>query len=760
MRQIILLVPNNIKKQVIKEARKKYYNLQIKFMSLEEFIRKLTFDYDNKTIYYLMKKFNLKYDIAILYLNNLLYISDKLDNEKMNRLKEIKKYLDDNNLLIYSNHFRSYVLDKEIYIYGYNYINKYYLNILKNLNYKIINKIRNSYKIDSIFLADSISDEVIFVCNKICSLLKNNISIERIKLIYTKEYEMILDRFFKLYKIPISTVKKSIYSTYDCKMVLNNLEDVSDVIENIEDKNIYNIVIDVLNKFSFADNKEEVRELIIKELKHTYFGVSDNVIGLDDYIEDDDYVFLLGFNKENYPKILKDDDYFSDKEKEILGISTSNEINELERESVISNILGIKNLTITYKLFDSNNNYTKSDLFTDIHILKIENNDYSNSDMLNKVLLAEKLDNLVKFNIKDEQLDLLYSNYSDIDFLGYDNSYKKISSSKLYGFLNNKLSLSYTSMDSYNRCKFKYYIQYILNLNIIKNDFSIIVGELCHYLLANMDNDDFNMDLYYDKYLNSERELSAKELFFLSNIKEEMIFVINTIRKQLSYTTFDKHMYEKRVFINKDQNIKVTFTGIIDKVLYKEEDGFTYLVIVDYKTGNTNIKLDNIEYGIDLQLPIYLYLSSKLDLKNIKIVGFYLQKLLDSNLDNRKEYLVSRENNLKLEGYSINNEHILSKFDKTYNDSKLIKSMKTKKDGFYAYSKVLSEEEIERIVCKVDEIINKTIDSILGGDFEINPKVINNENISCKYCEYRDICYMKDNDIVYINHKKEEEMDE
>ena len=125
MRQIILLVPNNIKKQVIKEARKKYYNLQIKFMSLEEFIRKLTFDYDNKTIYYLMKKFNLKYDIAILYLNNLLYISDKLDNEKMNRLKEIKKYLDDNNLLIYSNHFRSYVLDKEIYIYGYNYINKY-----------------------------------------------------------------------------------------------------------------------------------------------------------------------------------------------------------------------------------------------------------------------------------------------------------------------------------------------------------------------------------------------------------------------------------------------------------------------------------------------------------------------------------------------------------------------------------------------------------------------------------------------------------
>ena len=216
-------------------------------------------------------------------------------------------------------------------------------------------------------------------------------------------------------------------------------------------------------------------------------------------------------------------------------------------------------------------------------------------------------------------------------------------------------------------------------------------------------------------------------------------------------------MYEEKVYVNKDKNIKVTFMGIIDKVLYKEEDDITYLAVIDYKTGNTNIKLDNMEYGIGMQLPIYLYLTSNMKFKNIEVVGFYLQKLLSTNLDNTKDYITARENNLKLEGYSINNPSILSKFDKTYNDSKLIKSMKTSKNGFYSYSKVLDKEEIDNSITSTDEMIDKVIDNILEADFSINPKVIDGENVSCKFCEYRDICFRRENDIVYINRNEEEE---
>ena len=55
----------------------------------------------------------------------------------------------------------------------------------------------------------------------------------------------------------------------------------------------------------------------------------------------------------------------------------------------------------------------------------------------------------------------------------------------------------------------------------------------------------------------------------------------------------------------------VEFKGFIDKIMYKEKDGNTYLSIIDYKTGNPSIKLDHLKYGLSMQLPSYLYLTSK-----------------------------------------------------------------------------------------------------------------------------------------------------
>lgn len=759
MKEYILLIPNSISENIIEKVRKTYYNYNIKFMSLDEFIKKYTFSYDNETIYHIMKKYNIKYSSALVYLNNLYYISDKLDNEKMNKLKEIKEYLDDNNLLIYDKYFRKYVKDKEIYIYGYDYINKYYSSILNGLNYKVIDVDTRKYEIDKIYYSDDITDEVIFVASKICELIKNGIDTSNIKLVYSSEYDFIIDRVFKLYGINVNR-KISIYSVYEVKRILDNLNDIDNIIDSIKNIDIRNKIINVINNYSFIANKEDVRELIIHDLKNTYLDSYEegiNVISLDDYIDDNDYVFLLGFNKENIPRLYKNNDYFTDKEKEILGFDTSIYLNSRKRESTIKRIHSIKNLFISYKLFDAINNYIKSDLLDNVIEEMIINNNYSNSNMINKILLTEKLDNLVKYNIMEDDINLLYSNYQDIDYMKYSNKYNRIDKYKLYKYLDDKLVLAYTSFDNYNRCKFKYYLNNILKINEIRDDFSIIIGNVCHYVLSQMDNEDFDTRRYFDEYLSNERDFTSRELFFLDNIKEEMVFIIDTIRKQLGYTSFDKKMYEEKVYVNKDKNIKVTFMGIIDKVLYKEEDDITYLAVIDYKTGNTNIKLDNMEYGIGMQLPIYLYLTSNMKFKNIEVVGFYLQKLLSTNLDNTKDYITARENNLKLEGYSINNPSILSKFDKTYNDSKLIKSMKTSKNGFYSYSKVLDKEEIDNIITSTDEMIDKVIDNILEADFSINPKVIDGENVSCKFCEYRDICFRRENDIVYINRNEEEE---
>ena len=43
VKEYVLLIPSNIKNKIIKKVREKYYNYNIKFMTMDEFINKYTF---------------------------------------------------------------------------------------------------------------------------------------------------------------------------------------------------------------------------------------------------------------------------------------------------------------------------------------------------------------------------------------------------------------------------------------------------------------------------------------------------------------------------------------------------------------------------------------------------------------------------------------------------------------------------------------------------------------------------------------------
>jgi len=96
----IIICNNDYKKQILKNINKL---INIKFMSMNEFIKSYYFDYDEKTILYIIKNYNTKYEIALEYLKNIYYIEDKKYNsEKLDFLVNLKKELINNNLLIFN----------------------------------------------------------------------------------------------------------------------------------------------------------------------------------------------------------------------------------------------------------------------------------------------------------------------------------------------------------------------------------------------------------------------------------------------------------------------------------------------------------------------------------------------------------------------------------------------------------------------------------------------------------------------------------
>lgn len=758
----ILIIPNNIKNKTIEEINKK--NLNIKIITLDELIKKYTFDYNEKTIYHLMKKENIKYEIALNYIKNIYYIENKnYNNIKLDKLVEIKNYLEENNLLIYDKLFKEYIKNKTIYIYD-NIITKYeekIINEIKNIAEIIIIKKTYNNNTPQIHEFNRIEEEVEFIAHNICNLINNGTNINKIKIVNLKdEYINEIKKTFKIYNIPIELNKKNIYGTKLVQEFIKNYkENINETLDYIKEKynieketnkNIYNKIIDILNKYTWCDNYLEIKELIINKLKNTNIKTKINnkieIVELEEIT--DEYTFIIGFNQGNIPKIYKDEDYIDDNTKKQLKINTSIENNIIEKEKTIKNIKNIKNCIITYKLKTPFQTFYPSSIIEELNTEIIKEHNYNNitySEKNDKIKLTKKLDNLIKYNIKDKELETLYENY-EIPYNTYDNKYTKIDKENLLEYINNKLLLSYSSMDNYYHCAFKYYINNILKLNPYEETIHTKIGSLFHYVLEKSLKNNEDYKKYWDEYINT-LTLTNKEKFLINNLEETCKFTVETIKKQLEYTELKETKYEEKIYINK--NTKITFMGIIDKIMYKEENEETLVALVDYKTGNTNIDLNKTIYGLSMQLPIYLYLAKNSSLKNVKIAGFYLQNIINKNND---------ENNLKLNGYSNSNKDILNEFDNSYENSNMIKSMRTKADGdFYSYSKTLNEIEMNNLIKLVDKKIEEAGNNILEAKFDINPKKIEGINIGCEYCTFKDICFKKEQDIVYLKEQNYKE---
>ena len=226
--------------------------------------------------------------------------------------------------------------------------------------------------------------------------------------------------------------------------------------------------------------------------------------------------------------------------------------------------------------------------------------------------------------------------------------------------------------------------------------------------------------------------------------------------KEDSYLSDELHEQEVNVDLSSSYLTKI-MTGKIDKIMYKNIDGVDYVAIIDYKTGKDVPSLDNVSDGFNLQLPIYAYFLVKTKLlENPKILGIYLNRILNNvKATKTKDLLTMKMDALKLDGYSILDTSLLGVLDKTYQSSKYIKNLSLTKSGtFNRYAKVFSEKDILSLINTVEELINDAFFKIEEGIFNINPKVIDKDNKSCKFCPYLNICYRQNKDLKDLPLKK------
>lgn len=771
----ILVVRNDVKLKLIAKIRK-IGLLNIKFMSLKELKDKYYFSYNEEAIYYLINKYGYKYEVAVKYLDNLCYVNfSEYDNAKLEKLRLLKQELEDNNLLIYNKLFKESIKNYKIIVYNYGILSKED-NILldslkKDTSVLVINDEKKEYRHDYIYEFADILGEVSFVASKIAKLIKQGVDVNRIKVCgINDEYKNQVKRIFALFKIPIVFNEQRLYATAIAQDFLakldSNLDNTLNYLKNkykldkLGVKEIYDSLLGIVNKYCFIDDITKARSMLIHDFSKQKINIKNlkkevEVISTLEGIDDDDYVFLMSFNQGIIPKNYKDEDYLSDKIKKELQLDTTSDLNSRETKCWLSDIKKCKNLVITYKKSSPSGDFYLSSL-NDYLGLKVINVslEYTDSNLYNKLVLARDIDELVKYNTKTSDIGILFKKYKDINYMSYDNRFTGIDKDNLKKFIKNRLYLSYSSINNYYQCSFKYYLSNVLRVNIFEENFYTVLGNIFHYILSICFKEDIDLREEYYKAIERENyQFSVRDRFFLDNLLEELEDIIKIIKKQNEYSSLSDAMYEHEVKVDKSrEDMLIIFKGYIDKILLDQDK--TMAAIIDYKTGNPKTSLNNAIYGLDLQLPVYSYLI-KNEYPHIRIVGFYLQRILNNSIvrDNKHSYEYLKEDRMKLQGYTNNSIELISKFDSGYNESKVIRGMRTTSKGLGS-KKVLTDREFDKLYEITDNKIEEAIDNILEANFNVNPKRIGGEMIGCKNCKYRDICFMTERDIIDRNEYK------
>lgn len=750
----VIICPYNIKKEIIKKNQL----IKSKFITIEEFKEKYLYKYKRNTILYLYKKYNILPSNAKIIMDNLYYI--KNISKKTKQLLEIKEDLIKNNYLIFDNNFITFIKNKTILVIGYPKTKEIEL-LLNNLNVTYFNEEVNEKEIN-IYEFTDIDSEVTFVANKIVELLINKVDINKIKIVKNEDiYDGVINRIFNIFNLPFVLNTISLYNLTSVKEIINNLPTkVSELIDKIK---ISNLKDDLKNQLLLIlgylkDEKiKDIYDILIYELKNTKIKYNYhnfiNIIDINE-IEKDDIVFILGFNQDVFPKLYIDNDYLTDLEKESLNLDTSTLNNKVLKEK-IKKILYQNNIYLTYKLKTPFNTYTISNLYEELNykIIK-EKYDYSNLK-LNRILLGQKLDEFIKYNFKDEELINLYST-TEINYNTYNNKYKKIKYDLLKENIK-ELNLSFSNIDVFYKCKFRFYLENILKIKKNKETVSLEIGNLFHKVLEKYYQENKDILDIIKEVLNKENK-NAKEKFYYQKYEKLLLELINIMNEQLENTSYKATFFEKWFSINKDNDLNIKVVGKIDKIMTFNDNDNTYVLVIDYKTGLLHADFNKAIYGMDMQLLLYLYLIKNTNvIKNPIFTGMYLEPILSNVLKQTdgKTYKELLKNEYKWVGYTIDNIKRVSEIDKNYEINSFIKGLRVKSDNtFYVTSKVIDEIKLDKLIEIVENNIDNVITSIKKCDFAINPKKLGGSNVSCTYCPYKDICFMTNNDIINLKEYK------
>lgn len=778
--KMVLIMPFYLKKKLLKEATLQRKMIKAKVYDLNTFMKEYRGEYEPITLYKIMKEESVSPSLAALYLSYLKDVEDvKYSSPKLEFLHKVKgsvrEYFHRNPFI------DTFLEDKEIIFYGYPFLSKQEEKFVSLLEKKYtVKRIENELSSKPILYRKykTVEEEIASVVEEITYLLKEGTDINTVKIyVPNSSYRTEIDRLFTLFDIPFMACEEERIIYYDMAKYFLSLLENTDVIEALSiiretydmtdffQGKLYQTILEEVTPFLEIPREDQIPlfEYLLstcKIVKKEYTNCIEEITSLEE--ADSFTVFAVGISMGSFPKIKKEEDYLNEVEKSTLNLTTARNQNLLEREKAFVSVQIPKKLYLSYASKSPFSEYTESSLIPLLkkkNLLQEERREYQFSSLsYNTYLLTREMDLFRKYGEKTTLFEKLYGSITLPSL--YEHQYHNIGTHAFHQYLHNTLILSYSSIDLFYRCPFRFYLSHILKMKENVETTSTLIGNIVHkvlylFLKEKREVEDIIEEVFQEFY---EEEINAEEAFYQDKYKTEIYKLISILEEQRKQTEFKEIYLEEEFSIEKGEKCTITLKGYIDKVLTFTLDQKEYVLIVDYKTGTITPNFNPVVHGLNMQLLVYYYLLKQKN-PNYELGGCYWQNVMKEVLPFEKGKTYDRilREAYQWNGYTRKDTKLVSYLDLDTTNS-FIKSLKLKKDGdFYYYAKVLEEREIEELLHITEKNIDKAIHQIEKASFEIKPKRIGyeKENTGCKFCPYQDICFKDPSDIVTLKEYKD-----
>ena len=574
-----------------------------------------------------------------------------------------------------------------------------------------------------------------------------------------------------------------------------------------ESSRIYSIIINSLSDIGIAlnDEKSTVEELIIilksvfdkTDISTIPTSIDEVTIGSANMLRTSNpkYAFVLGLCEGKFPASVKNDSVFSSADRNILeenGIvfDSNSETRAADELMYVKRSFSAPTdrlYAFTHVSEINGSKCFKSLAFSRIEVLLgIKAHQYIEDDF-SYLIPAPKNAAMslrsISDNTKSNSLKKALAPYIEGIESKSSQSIKTEACHTSYNPISSNLSAS--SFELYAKCPFNYFCKYTLRLRDKKtsNFGADNAGTFIHAVLEKVikalvpenknqapvsDEELIKLvDQIVQEYLNSvcpPQLLISKRLKHLySKLQKLAILLARSIIFEFSDSDFFPAAFELKINSKSGAIKPLTFTltsgtqihfnGIIDRVDLYKKNSTVYVRVVDYKTGAKEFNLNELKYGLNTQMLLYLYAICKngntfvTDATNSEIADIlpagvvYLSSSISalSRADYEDASVIESdaENELSRSGVILAEHNILAAMNKSIN-SKYLLGASINANGDIKGSSAIDAQKFQDIFKELDDVIVKIADQLESG--VISAKPIKTQNSPCEYCTAKPIC--------------------